>query len=124
MVKHTQTIGRQQPMNCLKAFDHFVGMALRACVRYFSLFLKEQCVSWLFRTKYFEKKLTYSCFIFPLFHEHLFSPELSHAARLLKTSCFEKITVCVIEKMFVTLPLVQISQVRREVSQQIKHKSG
>ena len=29
---------------------------LKACVRYFSLFLKEQYVSWLFQTKYFEIK--------------------------------------------------------------------
>ena len=29
MVKHTQTIHRQQPMNCLRVFDHFVGLALK-----------------------------------------------------------------------------------------------
>ena len=29
---------------------------VKACIRYFSLFLKEQYVSWLFRTKYFEIK--------------------------------------------------------------------
>ena len=29
MVKHTQTIGRQQPKNCLSVFDHFVGSALK-----------------------------------------------------------------------------------------------
>ena len=28
MVKHTQTIRRQQPTNCLSVFDHFVGLAL------------------------------------------------------------------------------------------------
>ena len=28
MVKHTQTIRRQQPTNCLTVFDHFVGLAL------------------------------------------------------------------------------------------------
>ena len=27
MVKHTQTIRRQQPTNCLSVFDHFVGLA-------------------------------------------------------------------------------------------------
>ena len=64
-----------------------------ACVRYFLLFVKEQCVSWLFLTKYFERKLNLNLFFFPLFHEHLFYPELPRAARLLKTSCFEKITV-------------------------------
>ena len=29
MVKHTQTIRRQQPMNCLSVFDHFMGLALK-----------------------------------------------------------------------------------------------
>ena len=28
MAKHTQTIRRQQPMNCLGVFDHFVGLAI------------------------------------------------------------------------------------------------
>ena len=27
MVKHTQTIHRQQPMNCLSVFNQFVGLA-------------------------------------------------------------------------------------------------
>ena len=30
MVKHTQTIGRLVPKNCLGVFDHFVGLALKA----------------------------------------------------------------------------------------------
>ena len=29
MVKHTQTINRQQPMICLSVFDHFVGLAFK-----------------------------------------------------------------------------------------------
>ena len=29
MVKHTQTIRRLLPTNCLSAFDHFVGLALK-----------------------------------------------------------------------------------------------
>ena len=70
-----------------------------------------------------KRNLTYSCFIFPLFHEHLFSHELPRSARLRKISCFEKITVCVIEAMLVTLPLVQRNKARREVNQQIKRKS-
>ena len=28
MVKHTQTIRRQKPTNCLSVFGHFVGLAL------------------------------------------------------------------------------------------------
>ena len=69
-----------------------------------------------------KRNLTCSGFMFPLFREHVFSHELPRAARLLKTSCFEKITVCVIETMLVTLPLVQMNKARREVSQQIKIK--
>ena len=29
MGKHTQTIRRQQPTNCLSVFDHFVNLALK-----------------------------------------------------------------------------------------------
>ena len=29
MVKHTQTIRRQKPKNCLSVFDHFVGLGLK-----------------------------------------------------------------------------------------------
>ena len=29
MVKHTQTIRRQQPTNCLSVSDHFVGLVLK-----------------------------------------------------------------------------------------------
>ena len=64
-------------------------MFLKACICYFSLFLKDKCISSLFRTKYIEKK-----FNLQLFHEDLFSPGLPRATRLLETSCLEKITVC------------------------------
>ena len=88
----------------------------KACVCYFSLFLKDKCISLLFRMQYIKKNLTYSCFFLLLFHEHLFSPGLPCATRLLETSCSEKITVCVIETMLVTLPLVQMNKARREVN--------
>ena len=88
----------------------------KACVRYFSIFLKDKCISSLVRTKYIEKRFNLSCFFFPLFHKHLFSPGLPRATRLLETSCLEKITVCVIETMLVTLPLVQMNKARREVN--------
>ena len=29
MIKRTQTIRRQQPMNCLSVFDHFVTLAVK-----------------------------------------------------------------------------------------------
>ena len=67
---------------------------LKACVRYFLLFLKDKCISSLFRTKYNEKKFNLKLFFFPLFHEDLFSPGLPRATRLLETSCLEKITMC------------------------------
>ena len=73
---------------------------------------------------YWEKKLPYSCFFFPLFHEHLFSPGLPHATCLLETSCLEKITLCVIETMLLTLLLVQMNKAQREVNRtnQDKHR--
>ena len=88
----------------------------KACVRYFSLFLKDKCISSSFRTKYIEKKFNLQLFFLPSVHEHLFSPGLPRATRLLETSCLEKITVCVIETMLVTLPLVQMNKARREVN--------
>ena len=94
----------------------------KACDLYFSLFLKEQWASWLIRTKYLEKKFSLQLFYLPIV-SHLFSPKLPRATHLLKTSCFEKITVCVIETMLVMLPLVQMTKARREVNQQIKHRS-
>ena len=99
------------PLTICKFFDNvlydyvavfsWVVSFFKACVCYFSLFLKEQYVSWLFRAKYFEIKFTYSCFIFLMFHKRLFSPELPRTACLLKSFCFEKITVYVIETMLV-----------------------
>ena len=29
MAKHTQTIRRQQPTNCLNVFNHFIGLVLK-----------------------------------------------------------------------------------------------
>ena len=72
---------------------------LKACVCYFSLFLKEKCISLLFRTKCIEN-LIYSCFLFPSFHEHSLLLKLPRTGQLLKTSFFKKNkTACVIETM-------------------------
>ena len=46
--------------------------------------------------------LTYSCFLFSLFDQHSLSHKLPRAARLFKTSCFEKRTAGVIETMLMT----------------------
>ena len=90
---------------------------------FFTIFEGTMCFLVIFKRNTLKRNLTYSCFIFPLFHDYSFSPELLRAARLPKTSCFEKITVCVIETMLMTLPLVQMNKARREVNQQIKHRS-
>ena len=37
MVKHTETIRRQKPTNCLSVFDHFVGLALKVLTGTLSL---------------------------------------------------------------------------------------
>ena len=62
----------------------------RVNVCYFSLFLKEECISSLFWTKYIEKKFNLQFFFFPLFHEHSHSLELPCTAHPLKNFCFEK----------------------------------
>ena len=67
---------------------------LKACLHYFSLFLKDKSISSLVWMKYIEKKFTLEFFFFPLFHKHLFSPGLPHTTCLLETSCLEKITMC------------------------------
>ena len=100
---------------CYFPFIHQL-IALKACVCYFSQFLKGRCISSLFWTKYIEKKFDLQLFFPPLFHKHLFSPGLPRDTRLLETSCLEKVTVCVIETMLVTLPLVQMNKARREVN--------
>ena len=38
MVKHTQTIGRQQPTNFLTVSDHFVGLTLKGLSQGYNLF--------------------------------------------------------------------------------------
>ena len=55
-----------------------------------------------------------------MFHEHLFTPGLPRATRHPETSFLEKITVCVIETMLVTLLLVHLNKAQREVTEQTK----
>ena len=45
--------------------DKLAGI-VKASVRYFSLFLKEKCISSLFRTKYIEKKFNLQFFFLPV----------------------------------------------------------
>ena len=52
MVKHTQTIRLQQPMNCLSVFDHFVGLALKG------LILEAKC-SDIFFSQFFHTSFIY-----------------------------------------------------------------
>ena len=51
--------------------EPFLPGKFKACVRYFSLLLKDKCIFSLFQTKYIEKKFNLSCFFFPVLHEHL-----------------------------------------------------
>ena len=83
----------------------------------FHYFWKTNVFLCYFEQSTFERNLTYSCFFFPLFHEHLFSRGLPRATRLLETSCLGKITVCVVKTMLVTLPLVQMNKAWKEVNQ-------
>ena len=47
-------------------FFFFEESLFKAFVHYFSLFLKEQYVSWLFRTKYFEIKFNLQLLYLPI----------------------------------------------------------
>ena len=92
------------------------------CLLFFTIF-KRQMYFFLRSNEVHWKEIYLSCFFFPLFYKHLFSPGLPCATRLLET-CLEKITICVIETMLVTLPLVQLNKARREVNRtnQDKHR--
>ena len=46
-------------------FSESLYYIFQPCVGYFSLLLKEQCVSWLFWTKYFKKKFNLQLFYLP-----------------------------------------------------------
>ena len=106
-------------------FDNFLSVAtsensFKACVRYFSLFLKEKLFLFYFEQSTLKRNLTYSCFFFPSFHEHSLSLELQNATYLLKTSCFEKRAACVIKTMLTMQTFSQMKKSRREVNQQTK----
>ena len=77
---------------------------------------KDKCISLLVRTKYIGQKFNIQLFFLPTV-SYLFSPGPPRATSLLEISCLEKITVCVIETMLVTLPLVQMNKAWREVNQ-------
>ena len=72
---------------------------VKACVRYLSLFLKDECISSLVQTKYIEKKFSLQLFFLPTVSRTFIL--LGYQPRptcLLETSCLEKITECVIER--------------------------
>ena len=99
-----------------KMFKFRKKISLKLVSAVFHYFQKNNVLFGYFEQNTLERNLNCSCFLFPLFHEQVFSYELPRAARLLKTSCFEKITVCVIETMLVTFSLVQMNKARREVN--------
>ena len=51
MVKHTQSIRRQQPTNCLSVFSHFKGLALKGLkfVEHVVILEREDRLKWLFQ---------------------------------------------------------------------------
>ena len=55
----------------------------------FHYFEKNNVFPGYFERNNLKRNLIYSCFIYPLFHEHLFSPRLPRATRLHETSCFK-----------------------------------
>ena len=55
MVKHTQTIRRLLPTNCLSVFDHFVGLLLKGLM-FFFVFSPEEAGRYLETYKSYEFK--------------------------------------------------------------------
>ena len=56
MVKHTQTIRREQATNCLSVFDHFVGVAVKGLSNRYETsyyFLKSDVVKMVTRLRIF-----------------------------------------------------------------------
>ena len=51
MIKHTQTIRRQKATNCLSVFDHFVKLALKGLITFYSLWLGERSNFGLIRAR-------------------------------------------------------------------------
>ena len=47
MVKHTQTICRQQPTNCLSVFDHFVNLTLKGLKDNYVQITERLCISFI-----------------------------------------------------------------------------
>ena len=88
----------------------------------FHYFIFHKYISSLFRTKYIEKKFNLQLFFFLLFHKDLISLGLPCTTHLLETSCLEKITVCVIEAMLVTLPLYRWIKDEEKGTEQTKYK--
>ena len=64
MVNGVLQVSAKLTMNSTKMKKNI--FRLKACVRYFSLFLKEQYVSWLFQTKYFEIKFNLQLLYLPI----------------------------------------------------------
>ena len=86
----------------------FLYLYLKLVSAIFHNIWKNNVLLGYFERNTLKRNLTYGCFIFPFFHEHIFSPELP---------CFEKITVRVIETMLATLLLVQMNKTPREKNQ-------
>ena len=63
MIKHTQTIRRQQSRNCLSVFDHFWGLAFKGLNVDFGKFVKD----WNIAYSEAHSKLSEKCRDFTLF---------------------------------------------------------
>ena len=98
----------------------FVWKPLKLVSAIFHCFWKNNVFLGYFERNPLKGNLTDICFIFHCF-TNIYSLLSYHALPAFLKPLF--LTVCVMETMLVTLWLVQMNKARREVSQQIKHKS-
>ena len=100
----------------LRAQLESVAIIFKACVCYFSLFLKDKCISSLFQTNYIEKKFNLQLFFLLTASRTFIVSRATTRYRLLETSRLEKITICNRDNAR-DVAACQMNKARREVSQ-------
>ena len=99
----------------LRAQLESVAIIFKACVCYFSLFLKDKCISSLFQTNYIEKKFNLQLFFLLTASRTFILSWATTRYRLLETSRLEKITICNRDNAR-DVAACQMNKARREVS--------
>ena len=93
MVKHTQTIRRQQPTNCLNVFDHFVGLALEGLNNRATQNKLTQHLCEIFRTKRTTSYPSFSSVTLHLWAEWIYHSHIQNFDLLMPQNLFQKLGI-------------------------------